>query len=217
MYIDSEDFKTVWDLGHKWTGCDAETTDPKNLPQDLKTCIQRMLAAILRNNLPARGKKLAILLDDSFLTFLFDFRHIYRIYKCIHNDIFDKEYLKSIYVRRTNVLDWCKKEYLEPPPIWKVGLENGLVANKAYDASDDENENWYNDLTDRRKQRVACLEMAKKLWLINPEQSYEEIFNHTTMKQFGNPGVFSFEAFKKWARPFAPEQIKEGGRPIKNK
>jgi len=217
MYIDSDDFQTIWNLGHNWAGYDADATDPENLPKDLQVVIQRLLAAILRNNLSARGKKLSILMDDSLFTIIFDFRHFYRIYKCIHNDVFNKTYLNSIYVKRSLVLDWCKKEYIDPPPIWKIEDKKSSVMDSVYDPSDDENEGWYNDLTDRRKQRVACLEMAKKLWMISPDRSYEQIYNDPTMKQFGNPGVFSFEAFKKWTRPFAPEQIKEGGRPIKNR
>lgn len=217
MYIESDDFQTIWNLGHNWTGHDPESTNPKNLPKDLQVVIQRLLSAIMRNRLPARGKKLAILMDDSIITAIIDFRHIYRIYQCIHNDVFDKTYLNSVYVRRANLIDWCKSEYLESPPVWNIEDKKLPSVDKAYDSSDDENESWYNDLTDRRKQRVACLEIAKKLWLIDPSKSYEKIYNDPSMKQFGNPGVFSFEAFKKWARAYAPEQVKEGGRPIKNK
>lgn len=212
MYIETEDHQTVWNLGHNWTGHDPELTDPKNLPKDLQLALQRMLAAVLRNNLAARGKRFAILMDGTLLTFLVDFRHFYRIYKCIHNDVFDKTYLNSIYIRRANLIDWCKKEYINPPPIWKVETEKLTDLDSTYDASEDENEGWYTDLSERRKKRVACLEMAKKLWLIKPEQTYEEIYNHPTMKQFGNPSVFSFNAFKKWAREFAPDYATQGGR-----
>ena len=83
MYIDSNDFQTIWNLGHNWAGYDPDSTDPKNLPKDLQVVIQRLLAAILRNDLPARGKKFPILSDESMMTMIFDFRHFYRIYKPI--------------------------------------------------------------------------------------------------------------------------------------
>lgn len=212
MYIETEDYQTIWNLSHNWVGQNPELTDPNNLSKDLQFVIQRLLAAIMRNNLPAKGKKLAIFSDDSIFTIVFDARHFYRIYKCIHNDIFNKSYLNSIYVRRANVIDWCKKEYIDLPPIWK--LEDGKLPNVevTYDSSDDENVGWYNDLTDQRKKKVVCLDIANKLWLIDPNQTYEEIYNHKTMKQFGNPTVFSFNAFKKWSRPFASEYAKVGGR-----
>ena len=114
------------------------------------------------------------------------------------------------------MLSWCEEDYLNPPPIWQI--KNNLLNNpETYDSSDDENLTWYSELTEARKKRVACLELAKKLWLISPNLTYEEIYNHPTMKQFGNPTVFSLEAFKKWSRSFAPDEAKIGGRPIRNK
>lgn len=217
MYIDSDDYQTVWNLGHNWIGCDPESTDPQNLPKEVKLYLHRMAAAIFRNQLPARNKKRVILLDESlFARLIIDYKHFKKLRQCTKDDIFDKTYLSSIYVRRPHVIGWCIKEYLEIPAFWQTKNQS-ILSNLSYDTSDDENEGWYNDLTERRKQRVACLEMAKKLWLINPTSTYEQVYNDPVMKQFGNPNVFSLEAFKKWSRPFAPDQIKEGGRPIKNK
>lgn len=217
MYIDSDDYQSIWKLAHNWVSENSEATNPEELSKDLQVAIQRIASAILSNALLARSKRLIILQDDSFLTFIFDFRHIVRLYKCVHSDKFNKAYLDSIYVKRSHVIDWCKKEYLSLPPIWDIEENLSAKANQSYDATDDENEGWYNELSERRKKRVVCLDLAGKLWLINPNQTYEEIYNHPTMKQFGNPNVFSFEAFKKWSRPIASEYAKTGGRPIKNK
>lgn len=216
MYIESEDYETIWSLAHKWIGFDPDTTYPENLPPEVLLYIQRIAAAVFREQLPARNKKRAIFIDDSTLSFIIDLPHFRKLKAFIFNGVLDKNYLNSIYVKRANVIDWCLKEYLEVPNFWQTKTQS-VLSNLSYDTSDDENEGWYNDLTERRKQRVACLEMAKKLWTINSSQSYEQIYNDPVMKQFGNPNVFSLDAFKKWARPFAPEQVKEGGRPIKNK
>ena len=216
MYLDSEDYQTVWNLAHNWSSSDSESTDPKNIPKEVQLYLHRLAAAIFRNQLSARNKKRVILIDNSLISLLIDLRHFKKLRQCTSEDIFDKAYLNSIYVRRTHVIDWCAKEYLQIPPIWRLKDQDNLIGSE-YDSSDDENEGWYNDLSDRRKKRVACLEMAKKLWLINPELTYDEIFNHPTMKQFGNPNVFSLEAFKKWSRPFSTEYAREGGRPKENK
>jgi adenylate kinase family enzyme len=216
MYLDSNDYQTVWNLAHKWANSDPESNEIDKFPEEVKLNIHRITAAIFRNQLPARNKKRVILIDNSLLAWLIDFRHFKILRACINNDFFDKSYLNSIYVRRTHVISWCEKEYLPVPYIWDNKSQT-VIANSEYDSSDDENDNWYNDLTERRKNRVACLELAKKLWKISPNKSYEQIYNDPTMKQFGNPNVFSLESFKKWARPFAPDQIKEGGRPIKIK
>lgn len=213
MYIESDDYQTIWNLAHNWARCEPSSTDPNNLSKELKLHVHRLAAAIFRGHLPARNKKRRILMDDSLLVTLLDYKHYRQLKNCIQEDHFDKSYLNSIYVGRAQVIDWCTKQYLDIPPIWHSKTTNGNLEQISYDSSDDENEGWYTDLTERRKQRVACLEMAKKLWLINPNQSYEEIYTHPTMKQFGNPNVFSLETFKKWTRPFSPAFAKEGGRP----
>lgn len=216
MYLDSHDYQTIWKLAHNWNGVDPETTDENNLPLDLKATIQRIMGAVDQRRLTLRNRRFKVFMDESLFIYLIDFFHHRKFNKCLRSDIFIKSYLDSLYVRRAEVLNWCQKDFLTPPPIWQ--LEKPVINSEdKYDSSDDENEGWYNDLSDRRKQRVVCLDMAKKLWLINSEQSYEEIYNHPTMKQFGNPNVFSLEAFKKWSRPFASEYAKTGGRPIKNK
>lgn len=216
MYIQTEDYETIWSLSHKWVGHDPETTDPNNLPSEVALYIQRVSAAIFRNQLPARNKKRVIFIDDSFISFLIDFKHLKNLRACVFDGRFDKSYLTTIYVRRPHVIEFCAKEFLEVPSFWQTKNQN-IISNASYDSSDDENITWYTELTERRKQRVACLELAKKLWDMNPSRSYEQIFNDEIMRQFGNPKVFSLEAFKKWARPFAPDQIKEGGRPSKIK
>lgn len=210
MYLDSKDYQTIWSLAHSWTGYDSDATDPQALPQEVQDVIYRMMAAIFRNGLPARTKRFLIFMDESLFTFIVDFRHYVRFYKCLHSDVFDKSYLKSLYVRRPNVLAWCEKEYLDPPPIWRISGPNTSAAQP--DESDDENQGWYDELTEPRKRRAGCLEVAKRLWAINPNQTYEQVYNHQDMKKYGNPSSFSFNAFKKWARACAPDYAKNGGR-----
>jgi len=217
MYLDSHDYQTIWSLAHNWTNLEPESTDQNNLPSDTKIAIHRIMSAILGSKLTVRNKTFQIFLDDSFLNFIFDFSHYRKFSQCLKRDVFNKSYLDSLYVKRPDVIAWCQSDFLTIPSIWQLRVQDNLQNASEYDASEDENEGWYADLSDRRKQRVACLEMAKKLWLINPSQTYEEIYNHSTMKLFGNPNVFSLDAFRKWSRPFATEYAKTGGRPIKNK
>jgi hypothetical protein len=216
MYMESDDFQTVWSLAHNWTGDDPHSTDPNNLPEKVKIHIQRLLAAILSNRLPAVGNRFVVFLDDSTFSSLIASRHIYHMYRCIHRDIFKKSYLTTIRVRRAPLLNWCKEEYIDPPPIWRV--EDKLSVTKIENVDlKDEPEGWYNQLTDRRKEIVACLEIAKKVWSKNPNQTYEEVFNSEAMRDLGNPKYFSLNSFKKWSRGFATEYAKTGGRPNKIK
>lgn len=82
---------------------------------------------------------------------------------------------------------------------------------------DDENNNWYEKITERRKQRVVCIELAKQLWEINPNLSYEEMQKHPTMQQLGYSSTFSSKSFKNLVRIVASESAQLPGAPIKLK
>ena len=216
MYLDSQDYQTIWKLAHNWSNTDPESTNENSLTPETKIFIHRIMSAINQSKITVRSRRFQIFQDESVFSFIVDFNHFRKFSQCLKKDIFIKAYLESLYVRRSDVLTWCDNDFLSPPPIWQI-KNNQLNSVGVYDSSDDENEGWYKEISDTRKKRVACLELAKKLWQISPHLTYEEIYNHEIMKQYGYHNVFSLAAFKKWARPFAPDQAKLGGRPIKNR
>jgi hypothetical protein len=108
-------------------------------------------------------------------------------------------------------LRWCQSEFLSPPPIWQIINLDSPKLKEQIDDSDDDKDNWYDNLSPRRKQRIACLEIAKQLWRDNPELSYKEVHSHPVMTRYGYGKSFSLETFKKWARPYASEYAKQGG------
>lgn len=207
MYLESYDYQTIWGLAHNWTGDDPDTTDPQNVPEEIRLHIHRLASAVFRRGLPARHKRFALFIDDSFFTMVVDFRHFVRFYKCIHSNQFDKAYLSRIFIKRSDVLHWCQKEFLTPPPLWNS--ENQSI-NKA--ETEDDGQGWYEELTVLRRQKVGNLEIAQKLWQQNPSLTYQEIYEHPAMKEYGTQGAFTFNAFKKAARRYAPEEITRGGR-----
>lgn len=213
MYLDNNDYQTVWRLAHNWAGGDPDTNYADKLPTELTEAIHRLMHAAYNRAILIRNRKRAFFLDESFLSSVFDFNHTNRFLKCLRKDVFDKAYLDAIYVKRGDVLRWCQKEFYEPPPVWRLAETSSAPVLTNESADDDKETDWYENLTPARKQRVACLELAKKLWKINPNQTYEEVFRHSDMIQFGNPQVFSLNSFKKWAREFAPDPAKIGGRP----
>jgi len=212
MYLDSKDYQTVWQLAHNWVGADPEKNDSNLLSDELKHSIHRLMSAALNQAISSRTRRFALFTDDSFFTFVFDSRHTSKFLKCLRNDEFDKSYLSSIYLKRGDVLRWCQSEFLSPPPIWQVENLDAPKFNEQIDDSDDEKDNWYGNLSDRRKQRIACLEIAKQLWQENPELSYKEVHSHPVMTRYGYGKTFSPDTFKKWTRPYASEYAKQGGK-----
>jgi hypothetical protein len=214
MYLDSEDFQTIWQLAHNWVGTDPDQTDPNAPLPELKDAIHRLMSAAYSRTISIRTRRFAVFMDESFFTLITDFPHYRKFWKCLRHDEFNKAYLDSIYVKRGDVLRWCQNEFLSPPPIWQLAeIENSPASRNANkEDEEEEDSSWYDVLTEKRKQKVACLEMARALWKINPKQTYAEIHQHPIMKMYCTPSVFSLRAFKKWSGRYASEYAKNGGR-----
>ena len=84
MYIESEDFRTLWILAHQWAGCHPDKTDVNNLPSQAELNLKRLASAILRRELNVRNKKgRRIFVDYSFLDLLFNIKHLIKLLKCM--------------------------------------------------------------------------------------------------------------------------------------
>lgn len=208
MYLDSKDFQTVWQLAHNWVGVSPDKSDPNALSAELKEAIHRLMSAAMNRAISVRTRKFGFFTDESFFSFIFEFHHFRRFWKCLRGDVFDKTYLDSIYLKRGDVLRWCQNEFLPPPPIWK----SEQISGTANDESDDENAQWHKRLTDRQRRVITCLEIAKRIWQENPVLFYEDVYNHPDLIKQDKPRTFTLDSFKRWAREFAPEAAKAAGR-----
>lgn len=210
MHVEnSPDFKTVWQLAHNWIEADPDKTDPSAISTELRIAIHRLMHAMSTKEITARWKGLRIFRDDSFLSSVFDLYHDFKFYRCLRNNRFDKHYLDNLYAKRNEVINWCiDVARLDPPSCWAaISLQTSQSTE-----TDEENKNWYDELTERRRKKTGCLELAKKLWEENPDQSYDQIYNHSIMRQYGNPSVFTKDSFQDWAKEYASEFAKKGGR-----
>lgn len=75
MFLDGEDFKTVWQLAHNWVGIDPNETDVNAISLDLKTAIHRLMHAMACHEISVRSRRCRIFEDDSILSFALDFFH----------------------------------------------------------------------------------------------------------------------------------------------
>jgi len=215
MHVENNpDFKTVWQLAHDWVGEETDKTDPNAISPKLRLAIDRLIRAIGSKEISARWKGHRIFIDESLLSFIFDLRHSMRFYFWVMFNKFSKDYLDNLYVKRNEVITWCEKvALLDPPPCWSQNQITTTVQTAGKTAeTDEENKNWHDELTERRRKITGCLELAKKLWEENPNQSYDQIYNHSILQKYGNPSVFSKESFQEWAKEYASEFAKKGGR-----
>lgn len=220
MHVENNpDFKSIWQLAHNWAGEKLDQTDPTAISPELRLAIDRLIRAIGSKEISARWKGHRIFFDDSFLSIIFEFRHGIKFYRWLMHNKFNKDYLDNLYVKRNEVITWCEKvALLDPPPCWshKKSTLNDPAMSESVDP-DDENNSWYEKMSERRRQRVVCIELAKQLWKIHKNLGYEEMRIHPTMQQFGYSSTFSPTAFKKLVRTVASEYAKLPGTPSKSK
>lgn len=121
----------------------------------------------------------------------------------------DAEYLDLFFVRRSDLLHWCIKEFRQPPACWSPAETN---APQSAPEDLEEDCSWIDRISPERKERIACLVVAKHLWKLYPNAEYGDVYHHQLLKDTGLSSVFSFKSFKNWAQPYAPEEAKRPGR-----
>lgn len=216
MYLEGKEFKSIWNAAHLWAGYDPESTDPNALPDEVRDHIHWFIVGHFRGELPLRRKWLYIdCRDESFFNGLLSITTWLKLRRGLSRNAFDKTFLDSLRIARGELIRWCQKEFRVPPPFWMPETNNdNQIASISPDVAEDDSDKdrWYEKLTDRRKQIVASLEIAKRLWNENSMQTYEEILKHPAMVRYGYPNIFTLDSFKRWARPFASDHAKNGGR-----
>jgi len=202
MYVESEDFRTTWALAHEWAGYHPEATESDNLPVQVKLNLQRLAASILSNSLRAQTKKVAIFTDDSLFTLLFEAKHFLRLLYCKWGKSFNKSYLQSIYVKRSNFLEWCEKEKLPYTDFWTLTqpAENQKVNNRPKSEVED---------------KAVCRAIAKVYWDIDPSIHPSHMVKSRAIRLLGNGNQYKDEkTIKSWIADIDPQKnTRKAGRP----
>lgn len=207
-----QEFLSLWTIAHAWEDLDPQATDTSNIPQSIRERLDMLMLAYIREELSIRQINGYRLLGHHLWHI---FLRLDKNHERLADNLFRKrpleiDFIDNLFVKRSELIRWCEKEYLEPPACW-APIARSATALPAEEEADD-NDGWYEKLTDRRKTMVAALEVAKALWKRNDTLSYEEIYRHPAITEPGFHRFFSLDSFKKWARPFAPEKVKTGGR-----
>ena len=205
------EFLSIWEIAHAWEGLDPASADSTSAPEGIQHWADKVILGYFRKELTLRKRNgYRVLPEDVFLLIFNLNRYRKRLTDCLFKGVFDKDLLQNTYVMRSEILAWCAKEFINPPAIWALAPQQNNSA--AADIEEDDKDGWYAQLTDRRKKIVAGLEVAKHLWQQDKARSYEDVYNHALMNHTGFRSFFTFESFKKWARPIAPDEAKRGGR-----
>lgn len=129
MFLDDDDYRTVWQLAHDWTGQDSRNNASIDPAPETKQVIHRILIAIRSKLISVRTISSIIFEDDSFWFFVFDIPHYLKFKACLRKNRFDKKYLDSLYVWRPEVIRWCENDRHPIPPCWQPNAKTGVATH----------------------------------------------------------------------------------------
>lgn len=209
-FLNTADFETLWAASFRWLGIDPQNFDAAEPPDQVKQITFRLIRGFYTGDVQLRRQSGYKVPYEPMIFFVMDLNPWRKqLWECQAKGHFDKAFLASLYVERSNILTWCQKMQIDPPSFWMPGEPTAALTTVD---EDDDKDGWYERLTEQRRKKVACLELARHLWKHDRQLSYEAVRTHPIMKEAGIYGVFSADAFKKWTRDFAPEEARQGGR-----
>lgn len=202
---DNPDFKSVWQLAHDWVGEDPDQTDPKAISPRLRLAIDRLIRAIGANEISARWKGYRILKDDTFLSNIFEIRHVITFYIWLIFNKFSKNYLDNLYVKRNEVIDLCSKSYYDPPSCW--------VPKHLFDQQTAAKKTKNHRPADENEDRIRCQAIASALWELDPAIHPIHMVRSKIIQQLGNGRTYDDETIKGWIKSVDPQKDRKKGPP----
>lgn len=211
MHLDENpDYETIWKLAHNWADVDPEESDENTLSPELKQYVHRLLEAVDRQDISVRNNFRKIFVDESFISFIADFFHVIKIKSHLKSNKSNKIYLDSLYVKRSEVLNWCINDArLDPPPCWAPKQ----LANEKLTNTNTKNYRPVNEIEDR----IRCQVIAGTLWELDPTIHPNHIARSKILQRIGNGGQYEIETVTDWIAQIDPQKdYRKPGRPPKS-
>lgn len=201
MYIESEDYRNIWELAHQWAGLDSQKTDIGDLPKPVDLNLKRLAASVMSGHLKARTKVLVILVDDSLLDMLFSAKHLFKLHRTRSGKSLDRKYLQSLFIKRPDFLEWVEKEKYPVTDFWVLTqvAESHKVINRPKNEIED---------------KAVCRAIARAYWDIDENIHPAHMAECKAIQKYGNAAQYELNTIKDWISDLDP-LIKERktGRP----
>ncbi len=203
---DNPDYQTIWQLAHNWAKADPSESDESALSPELRMHIHRLLEASDRQEISVQTSQRKILIDDSFFALVADLTHIIKYKIHLRGGKVNRTYLNSLYVKRNEVIDWCTKIYVNPPPCWtQKQLPDEQVISK-------EIKNYRPK--DETEDRIRCQAIACALWELDSAIHPKHLARSEIMRRFGNGRQYSEDTVRNWITEVDPQKDRrKSGRP----
>lgn len=202
------DFRSLWELAHLWAGSALDKADPESLPDGVVDKLQKLIWAFMRSKIGLRHKSGRRVLQENMFFLFFNFnRTRVRLAECVTSRHFEKDFLDSLFVMRSEVLIWCADEFLAPPGLWAadMALPNEVEAPKPNNARHRDDE----------VNKQLCQGIARALWDIDPQIHPAHMAKHQAIQKYGNGALYrDEETVRGWINEVDPlKKERKTGRP----
>ena len=202
------DFRTIWELAHLWAGAAPDKTDPQNLSDVVFDKLQKLIWAFLRAKIGLRRKSGYKVDQEDWYILVFNLnRTRVRLVRAVTSRQFERKFLDSLFVMRSEVLKLCADEFIAPPGIWAADmvLPNGEDAPKPINGRHRDDE----------VNKQLCQGIALTLWDIDPQIHPAHMAKHHAILMYGNGRLYKGDdTVRGWINEVDPQKIvRKTGRP----
>lgn len=206
MFLKGKDYLSIWEIAHRWAGAPLDTTDEKDLPEDVQYLIQKIVEGYWNDQLHLRRSSGYRIPRERMWIFIFNI-NIWqkRLERCLFENEFKKAYLDNYYVKRSELLKLCEKEDLDPPQFWlrtKPDQEQVKLST---------NHRPKDEVVDR----LVCQAIAKTYWDIDPQIHPAHMAKAKAIRIYANGRQYKDEnTVKNWIAEVDPlKNQRKIGRP----
>ena len=205
---------SIWEIACRMNDLDPRKVETKNLPLNVRDALKSLTRAIhydedlpvLSNrgieNQTVRNEKTGLKYDNETVH--------NKISDCYEKELFDKDFLDTIYFENEHFAKWCFRKIIPLPIFW---FPNG------WDFEESENipTNIKSEANLRPNQidKLLCQAISRTLWSLFPEMTIASMCKHEAIQIFGNGKQYKgAHTLRDWISEVAPENIKGNkGRP----
>lgn len=206
MFLEGKDYLSIWEVAHRWAEFDPDSTDPNNLPEEIRYFIHKMIEGYLGEELKLRKSNGYRAVRDPLTFLIWNLNpYLNYLWSCLNEDDFNKRKLSGFYVRRREILNLCKLEEIDPPAFW-VKQRQPETITKA---------NVTNRPKDEETDRILCQAIAATLWTIDPNIHPTHLAKSKVIQRFGQGRSYKdLNTIKKWIAEVDPlKNQRKPGRP----
>lgn len=207
MFLDEgKDYLSVWEVAHRWAQFDPDATNPEELPEQVRYFIHKIAEGYLGGELKLRRKSGYIVPKEPMYVFLINVNvWLKQLWRCLSKDDFNKKHLSALFVRRSELLNLCKKEEIDPPDFWIKQRQPETVTRA----------NISNRPKEEETDRLLCQAIAATLWSLDPNIHPTHMAKSKVIQRYGQGRSYKdLSTIKRWIAEVDPlKDQRKPGRP----